>query len=107
MKGARQLARAGAITMRQRSGLGSLGAATGLCFAASLYFTACGQGIAAQPPTEATGSAENAPEHGRISCNVVCDDGYTPCGSKCTKLDGDSANCGVCGRACSQGQICR
>src|SRR5436853_7736288 len=92
--------------MRWRSGVRSLGAATGLCLAANLCFTACGPGFAAQPPAEATGSAETAPEHGRISCTVVCDDGYTGCGSKCTKLDGDSANCGVCGKACSQGQSC-
>ena len=93
--------------MERRSWLGGLASAAGLCIALNLW--ACGQGVAREAGA-AAGSADSntctAPDHGRISCSVVCDDGYTACGKLCTKLDSDGANCGVCGKACSGGQTC-
>jgi hypothetical protein len=74
---------------------------------------ACGQGLPAPAaaaigaaPVSAESNACKPPEHGRISCKVVCDDGYSACGDHCTKLESDSANCGVCGKVCSAGQTC-
>ncbi len=31
----------------------------------------------------------------------------TPCGSQCVDVKSDSANCGSCGNACADGQVCR
>src|SRR5438477_606507 len=80
---------------------------------AALAFLSIGCGSGARPPWTAASTAPGtdtntctAPEHGRISCNIVCDDGYTACGDICTRVDSDRRNCGSCGKACSGDQTC-
>src|SRR5437016_5297192 len=77
----------------------------GVCAAAVFICIGCGAGggwngsvasAAAGDPAE--NNACKAPEHGRISCTVVCDDGYTACGDLCVRLESDRANCEI-GRA--------
>src|ERR1700716_3568216 len=101
------LPRAGGGDMNGRSLLGGLASAAGLCFALCCSI-ACGQGLPAPAaaaivaaPVSAESNACKPPEHGRISCKVVCDDGYSACGDHCTKLESGNRNCGACGNNCS------
>src|SRR4051812_5693374 len=102
----------GGMAMERRGWLTGLMSAVGFCVLSNLGLTGCGPGIptaeaaVSATPRSADGNSCNAPEHGRVTCTVVCDDGYSACGDACTKLDSDIANCGVCGKACSNGQTC-
>jgi hypothetical protein len=40
------------------------------------------------------------------ACRVECTLGASACGSECTFLALDAANCGACGRTCSPGEFC-
>ncbi|WP_141326821.1 MXAN_6577-like cysteine-rich protein [Myxococcus sp. AB025B] len=37
---------------------------------------------------------------------VVCSEGLSRCGDTCADLTSESANCGACGNACGEGQLC-
>jgi hypothetical protein len=37
---------------------------------------------------------------------VPCPTGSVVCGSACSNLQGDPANCGACGNVCAHGQVC-
>jgi hypothetical protein len=40
------------------------------------------------------------------TCGIVCTGGTTNCSGKCVDVKIDALNCGLCGKACTAGQIC-
>jgi hypothetical protein len=77
-------------------------------------------GLAALPGAEAVASAggKRCPKSRRCgdrccpknaSCKkgkCKCEAGYAKCGKKCVDLDTSVKNCGACGNACADGQVC-
>lgn len=41
-----------------------------------------------------------------IGCGPECPEGQTKCGETCVNLQIDRSNCGACGTACSDGEVC-
>lgn len=39
-------------------------------------------------------------------CSAACPPGWAQCGSQCVVLTADAQNCGACGHACTNGDIC-
>jgi hypothetical protein len=51
-------------------------------------------------------TGDGGPDSGNTDSGVVCDPGLDPCNGKCTDLQTSNANCGVCGKACTGGNVC-
>src|SRR5262245_7764892 len=56
-------------------------------------------------PLGASGAGQTC-THGACAPMVGCPAPGVMCGTRCTVLDADSVNCGVCGHSCIAGQRC-
>ncbi len=41
-----------------------------------------------------------------LKCGTACDSGYSECSGSCYSLGTDPFNCGACGHACQQDEVC-
>jgi hypothetical protein len=92
------------------SGGGTSGGSTPACTPAQ---HACGGRCVDANDTTACGASCTPcapPKNGTVACDgackTTCNPGFAACGDKCVDIDGDSDNCGRCGRSCGNGLAC-
>ncbi|HEY3358259.1 MAG TPA: kelch repeat-containing protein [Polyangia bacterium] len=62
----------------------------------------CGLACLACPAPRAHGTATCAD----FGCGVTCEAGVQPCGGDCVDITSDHDNCGQCGKACGDSDVC-